>query len=146
MEDQSTPITLLPDYEENALYLLVQSPTVLYVYWELSPGLKSVLNEKTRVRIRLNAGGRGPLHNCAINLLEKKSYYFLDVEPGQTYNCEIGIINSGEEFYPLLRSNSATTPHDRPEEGADVPEGGISVSSLIFSIGSHSYGGKNRDR
>jgi hypothetical protein len=50
-------IPLPHDYNENAMHLLVQSPRVLYAYWELSPGLKNVFSEKKGVQIRLNAQG-----------------------------------------------------------------------------------------
>ena len=47
----------LPEgYHENTLLLLIQGPRILYAYWELSPGLKSALNEKESVQIRLNTG------------------------------------------------------------------------------------------
>lgn len=138
MEDACVPIHLPPDYDENVLHLLVQSPSVLYVYWELSPGLKSVLNEKSRVKIRLNIEGQGAHLDCDVNLKEK-SYYFNEVEPGLTYNCEIGIVNSENAFYPLLRSNSVITPHDRPasntglgNEDAGLLPSSTGLSSFVF--------------
>lgn len=137
MEDHHVPISLPPDYHENALFLLVQSPTVLYVYWELSPGLKDALNEKSKVQIRLNHEGRGPYRTSEINLLQK-SHYFSDVEPGLSYNCEIGIFNSGNEFYPLLRSNSVNTPLDRPSNWCDCEVDRMNVSSSIFNVSSWS--------
>lgn len=135
MEDHHTPISLPPDYNESALFLLVQGPKVLYAYWELSPGLKDALNEKKKVQIRLNVEGRG--HYCTYDIdLSKKSYYFSDVEPGLSYNCEIGIFNSGNQFYPLLRSNSVATPHDRPSDGHSPNEDHAVSSSSIFNISS----------
>lgn len=134
MEGHHALFSLPPDYDESALFLLVQGPKVLYVYWELSPGLKEALNEKGKVQIRLNIEGRGPC--CTRDAdLSKKSDYFSDVEPGLSYNCEIGIFNSGNQFYPLLRSNSVTTPHDRPSDGHSSTED-HSSSSFGFTISS----------
>lgn len=135
MEEQKNPISLPLDYNENTLYLLVQSPTVLYAYWELSPGLKEALNEKARVQIRLNVEGRGHCRTCDIDLQDKRSFYFTDIEPGLSYNCEFGLFNSGNQFYPLLRSNSVTAPHDRPSGDLTLPES-HNVSSFIFSASS----------
>lgn len=117
---------LLPSgYDENALFLLVQSPKVLYAYWELSPGLKEALkealSEEKKVQIRLNIEGRGPFYAGEISLSER-NFYFSEVEPGFSYNCEIGISRSGGDFYPLLRSNPVTAPIDRPLEGSAVKD------------------------
>lgn len=121
MDNEHITVLLPSDYHENALFLLVQSPRVLYVYWELSPGLKDLLEDKEKVQIRLNIESRGPFYTTDLNM-SQKSFYFSDVEPGFTYNCEIGIINQEDLFYPLLRSNSVTTPLDRPAEGQSLLE------------------------
>lgn len=131
MEDNNVQISLPPDYNENALFLMVQGPRVLYAYWELSPGLKELLHMKKNVQIRLNVDGRGPCYTHDL-VLARKSFYFYDLEPGLSYNCEIGIINSGNQFYPLLRSNTATTPHDRPQERINPLEDHASTSSTAF--------------
>lgn len=121
MDNEHITVPLPPDYHENALFLLVQSPRVLYVYWELSPGLKDLLEEKEKIQIRLNMEGRGPFYTTKLNM-SQKSFYFSDVEPGFAYNCEIGIINHEGLFCPLLRSNSVSTPLDRPLEGKSQVE------------------------
>ena len=108
MDKNYGQIPLPHDYNENAMHLLVQSPRVLYAYWELSPGLKNVFSEKKGVQIRLNAQGRGPY--CTGSRPVQRSHYFSGVEPGRSYNCEIGIVKNGNEFYPLLRSNSVVAP------------------------------------
>lgn len=131
------PIFLPPDYNENALFLLVQSPKVLYAYWELSPGLKDALalNEEKKAQIRLNIDGCGPYYTCEIGL-SIRSYYFSDVEPGLSYNCEIGIFHSDDDFYPLLRSNSVTAPHDRPSDGRNMGHDLTYSSSSVFNMSS----------
>lgn len=113
MDNEHISVPLPPDYYENTLFLLVQSPKVLYVYWELSPGLKDSLEEKGKIQLRLNIEGRGPFYTTELDM-SLKSFYFSDVEPGLTYNCELGSITQENSFYPLLRSNSVNTPLDRP--------------------------------
>jgi hypothetical protein len=133
-------IPLPPDYDENALYLLVQSPRVLYVYWELSPGLKKAFNEKKGVQIRLNAQG-SKLYLTKDLDLSQRSHYFSGIEPGQSYNCEIGI-NNGIEFYPLLRSNLVVTPKELPAEESGPEEHTEPDSVITFSSSSWYPGGK----
>ncbi len=137
LDNRITLFSLPPDYDENTLFLMVQSPRVLYAYWELSPGLKDVLKEKKRVQIRLNNEKRGPYYTCDIDL-SKKSCYFSDVEPGLLYNCEIGILNSENAFYPLLQSNSANTPHDRPPDGQGSNDKQVAKSS-VFNVSSGAF-------
>lgn len=121
VDNKHIPVPLPPDYHENVLFLLVQSPKVLYVYWELSPGLKELLEEEEKVQIRLNIEGRGAFFTTDLDM-SQKSFYFSDVEPGFAYNCEIGIMNHENVFYPLLRSNSVNTPLDRPADSLPQAE------------------------
>ena len=132
MEDYGVPNSLPPDYHENTLFLMVQNPRVLYAYWELSPGLRNILSEKKKVQIRLNIEGDGISQTFDIDL-SKKSCYFENIEPGLPYNCEIGILNPGNEFFSLLRSNSVTAPHEQPPEGFRSREGD-SLSRLPDSL------------
>jgi len=104
----------LPEgYHENTLLLLIQGPRILYAYWELSPGLKSALNEKESVQIRLNTGVSS---FCQVYDFDQneKNHYFENVQPGMSYNCEIGTLNEDKIFLPLLRSNTIFAPPDLP--------------------------------
>ncbi len=112
MEVHRTQGTLPAEYEENAFLLMVQSPNVLYSYWDLSPGLKSSLAGKEKLQIRLNREVDGTCSTYDIDF-SKRDYYFSNVEPGLSYKCEIGIVNADKQFYPLLQSNSVVTPYDR---------------------------------
>jgi len=131
VEDINYHVLLPPNYDENALFLMFQSPRVLYAYWELSPGLKKLLYMHKKVQIRLNAEGHKVCHTHDI-ALSQKSFYFMDIEPGQSYYCEIGIINLGDQFYPLLCSNTVTTPLDHPREGNIITEDYTDVFSTAF--------------
>ena len=129
MENQKFKKVLPAEYHENTLFLLIQSPKTLYAYWELSPGLKNTLSEKKSVQIRLNTEVSGFCQVYDFDLT-KKSFYFENVQPGMSYNCEIGTLNEDNIFLPLLRSNTIFAPHDLPcISTAEVN----SPSSAIFS-------------
>lgn len=114
MQENDFLTSLPPGYNENTLLLLVQSPKVLYAYWELSGGLKDALcRQEKKLLIRLYIEGQGTCSTRSIDIAEN-NIYFSDVKPGLTYYCEIGTFNSGDRFYPLLRSDPVTAPYDRP--------------------------------
>jgi hypothetical protein len=137
MKEQKNINMFLPlEYHENALTLLIQSPRVLYAYWELSPGLKNTLSENEKVQIRLNSDGSGVSHVYDIDLLEN-SCYFENVKPGLSYYCEIGKVNTDNIFLPLLRSNTVVTPHEKPSKngvstGEPEPTSSSNSSSKVF--------------
>lgn len=122
-------ISLPPGYNESRLLLLMQSPRILYVYWELSQGLKQALSGK-KIQLRLNAGGQDPFCTTQTDLLQK-SYYFTDVEPGLSYYCEIGVLNAENEFFPLLRSNFVNVSAEKPSEGQGPVEFSTGYSSFF---------------
>lgn len=132
MKNQVFKKVLPAEYQENALYLMFQSPRVLYAYWELSPGLRNTLSEKKNVQIRLNINGKGISQAYDFDLT-RKSYYFEHVIPGMLYNCEIGALNEDNVFLPLLRSNTVSAPHELP--GAELPVEANSPSSAVFKPG-----------
>jgi len=106
-------VSLPSGYEENTLFLLVQSPRVLYVYWELSPGQRLALAEKGRLQLRLNTHGP-EIYRCHNIDPSWDSFYFKGVVPGREYYCEIGVQNVNGEFYPLIYSNTVFTPPEKP--------------------------------
>ncbi len=129
LKNQVFKKVLPAEYQENALYLMFQSPRVLYAYWELSPGLRNTLSEKRNVQIRLNINGKGISRAYGFDLT-RKSYYFKHVIPGMLYNCEIGALNEDNVFLPLLRSNTISAPHELPGTGS--PGEANSPSSEVF--------------
>jgi hypothetical protein len=133
MKDRDINKFVPVEYNENALSLMVQSPTVLYAYWELSHGLKNTLSGKKKVQIRLNIEGDGVRQTYDIDLSEK-SYYFYDVQPGLSYNCELGTVDDYDMFLPLLRSNTVNTPHVTPSHGSVLlgEAAPTSISSRAF--------------
>lgn len=111
-------LSLPEGYEENTLFLLVQSPRVLYVYWELSPGQRAAIAEKGRLTLRLSIVNGGPYRSYDIDPMWN-SFYFNGVEPGREYYCEIGVVSGHGEFYSLINSNSVFTPPERPSTRID---------------------------
>jgi hypothetical protein len=100
-------------YLENRLILMAQSPRVLYVYWELSPGQKTALANKSHLKLRLNKVGSGTCRICDIDPLTN-NYYFDGVEPGILYNCDLSVIDRNGDYYPFIFSNTIMAPPEKP--------------------------------
>ncbi|RKO67468.1 DUF4912 domain-containing protein [Desulfofundulus salinus] len=107
-------------YNENRLVLMVQEPTVIFSYWELSRGQWEFLGEGRPLFLRLYTTGS----NQVGTVLKEVSlppftndWYFRDVLPEHTYQAELGYYGPEGEFYPLLRSNQVVTPRTRTVEG-----------------------------
>ncbi len=107
-------------YNENRLILLVQEPTVIFGYWELTRGVWHSLGEGCTLFLRLYATG---LNQVGAVLREvslppfTSDWYFRDVFPDHAYQIELGYYGPEGEFYPLLRSNQVITPRVRAVEG-----------------------------
>lgn len=113
-----TPDGLPSGYFENRLILMAQSPRVLYAYWELSPGQKAALAEKSNLKLRLNKLGDGTCRVCDIDP-NAHSYYFDGVDPGKLYNCDLSTIDDNGGFYPFITSNTVLAPREKPVDEAN---------------------------
>ncbi|SHI58252.1 DUF4912 domain-containing protein [Desulfofundulus thermosubterraneus] len=107
-------------YNENRLVLMVQEPTIIFSYWELSRGQWESLGDERFLVLRLYTTGS----NRVSTVLKEVSlppftndWYFRNVLPEHTYHAELGYYGPEGEFYPLLRSNKVVTPRTRPVEG-----------------------------
>lgn len=107
-------------YNENRLVLMVQEPTVIFSYWELSRGQWESLGEGRSLFLRIYT----TKSNRVSTVLKEVSlppftndWYFCDLLPDQTYQAELGYYGPEGEFYPLLRSNRVVTPRTRRVEG-----------------------------
>jgi hypothetical protein len=107
---------------------MAQSPRVLYAYWELSPGQKIALAEKSHLKLRLNKVGNG---TCRVHDItpSTNNYYFEGVEPGMLYSCDLSTIDNNGDFYPFISSNAVMSPPEKPER-----EASFSSASLFWSI------------
>jgi hypothetical protein len=107
---------------------MAQSPRVLYVYWELSPGQKIALAEKSHLKLRLNKVGNGAYRVCDI-APNTNNYYFEEVDPGTLYSCDLSTIDNNGDFYPFISSNAVMTPSEKPEREAN-----FSSAALFWAI------------
>lgn len=103
-------------YGENVLYLLVQSPRVIFAYWELSYGHIQTVIKHGDLFLELYSSDLKDGFAMKGYLCRKVklppftgNWYFHDLDPGRFYYCELGFEQDGV-FYPLLRSNQVETP------------------------------------
>lgn len=110
---------LLPEfYDENLIGFFPQGPGVVFVYWELAGSQWDVVTRLGgRVLIRLYRVLDGGGFDCEYMPAGEvspppgtNSWYFRDLYPGSTYSAEIGCKLPDGSFFPLLKSEAATTP------------------------------------
>lgn len=114
---------------ESILHLMVQTPTSLFVYWELTQEFldlaQSALQETfAGIWLRLVREGKsGPEaveSRYVTELLANGSLYFTDQSPYSTYFAELAVAYHGG-FFTLLRSAAALLPPDgRVEEKKEI--------------------------
>ncbi|MFW0861486.1 MAG: DUF4912 domain-containing protein [Dethiobacter sp.] len=110
---------------QSVLHLMVQTPTSLFVYWEITQEFldlaRSALQEEfTGIWLLLmKEGASGPeaVESRFISLhLANGSLYFTGKKPYSVYFAELAVAFHGG-FFTLLRSDSALLPPDgRVEE------------------------------
>ena len=118
--------TLPSHYDDNTLVLMVQTPRTLYVYWDLSPSQREALAAKNKLQLRLNVVNRGVYRTFDIKP-SWDSFYITGVEPGLAYYCDISIQEDNGEYYPIIYSNTLSTPQELP--------------GAINTVGSNFWGG-----
>ncbi|TDA70102.1 MAG: DUF4912 domain-containing protein [Clostridia bacterium] len=105
-------------YGKDYLVLLVEDPFNLFAYWEITSGRRDLA--RSYLGPSQSEGG------LAVRLLARDAdgyrllaarpataigqAYFSGLEPGQTYEAELGLTGDRGGFLVLLRSNPATTP------------------------------------
>jgi hypothetical protein len=114
-------------YARDVVKIMVQSPTVLYVYWEITwPRMRMVasylqadyrqIHKGLRlydVTDRLFDGANAHCYRDVLVTAEACSWYIRDVEPGRTYIADFGLFHEGR-FCPILRSEPVATPRNKP--------------------------------
>jgi len=108
-------------YGDNTVVLLVQTPRVVYAYWEITPAAWHTLTGRGVFTLRFWEGDGAGTHRDVYPDLRAGNWYFRDVKPGVSCFCEIGCTEQGV-FYPFLRSAPVTTPFDTaaPAEGYEL--------------------------
>lgn len=102
---------------ESILVLLVQSPRVLFAYWEVSAASQEFLKGKEMVlRLSVPVDGRFLPREVVSPSFYAGNWYFRGVAPGERYRCELGWLEDGR-FYPLLYSEVVETPPDKAMVG-----------------------------
>ncbi len=95
-------------YHEDAIRLMVQSPSKIYVYWEVAPGRGSgpfQLRIERDGEAWTEAGGLGEVGD-----------YWIDAQPDRRYRVRI-VDRHGAI---MLHSNEVTTPRDTPSPRHDA--------------------------
>jgi hypothetical protein len=106
---------------ENTLVLLVQSPRVLFTYWEVSAAVRESLKGREMVlRLCAAENGRFSPREVVAPPFFTGDWYFRGVVPGGRYCCELGWTED-EGFYPLLCSEVVETPPDKAAWAFPVP-------------------------
>lgn len=114
---------LPPYYGELEMVLMVQSPTVLYTYWEVTWPVMNMLSnylnspyEQIPHVIRLydvtdiwfNGSNAHGYQEIAIDA-DTDNWFFHDLLPGRTYISERGIWHS-QQYLPIVQSKAKATP------------------------------------
>lgn len=95
-------------YGEDSIRLMVQSPTKLYVYWEVAPGRAE---GPFQLRIEREDGSWTEAAE-----LGEVGEYWIDAQPHRSYRVRI-LDRSGRV---VLQSNPVTTPRDTPSPHHDA--------------------------
>lgn len=102
-------ISLPKKHEQNRLVLMLHSPNVLFAYWDFSDGQRTALANKGKLLLRLNAKKFG-LYRVFEIAPHWDSFYFTDLDTGLEYFCEISVVDGSFQNYPIIISNSISTP------------------------------------
>jgi hypothetical protein len=107
----------------DTLCLLIQNPTTLYAYWELSERKRSLVDQhysadwrELQPTLRLydvtglsfDGSASGTIRQYSVEGCD--SCYLGELEANRAYVADLGIWNRYEQFIPLLRSNTVHTP------------------------------------
>lgn len=109
--------------DRDTLHLLIQSPTVLFAYWQLSGRKKNMVQEhfdtdwqalQPTLRFYhvtdLAIDSHKAVSISELLLPQGESCFLSGFHPGQSYFADLGIVNEQGQFLPLLRSNTIQTP------------------------------------
>lgn len=105
-------------YGKDYLVLLVKDPFNVFTYWEITSRRQDLARSylrpgqgETWLAIRLLAHDACGYHTVTMHPAPAVGHaYFSGLEPGRTYEAELGLAGDHGGFLVLLRSNSATTP------------------------------------
>lgn len=138
-----SPLTAVwpPTYRHSFIHLMVQSPYVLFVYWEVHERKRNMIAAHYRmpwsslpkfVRFYAYEEETTAFHRPAmmvdVEVHEASSWYYKEARPQMMYAADYGITNREGQFVPLLRSNRACTPLSKFAPEANVPEASLQAA------------------
>lgn len=111
-------------YDRDEMMLLMQGPTVIYAYWELSQELRKAAEHQCRIswetihkQLRvydctmLDFNGHNAHRYVDISLPEMTNNWFIhELDANRTYIVDLGVWTKQGTFLTLLRSNAIDTP------------------------------------
>ena len=114
------PLNIPEGYGDHKIVIQVRDPWTLYSYWELDPDRVEKKEKQLTKRglvitkrvLRIQEGSHYPtLIRQDVELTEKSSQIYLQVEHDRSYSIDIGMVCDDTLFYPLAKSNQVRTPH-----------------------------------
>lgn len=146
-------------YGRDLIKVMVQGPSVLFIYWEITwPRMRMVASYlqadyrhiQKGLRIydvtdRLFDGGNAHSFRDVDVLEEAHSWYIHDVIPGRTYIVDFGLFDKGR-FCPILRSEPVATPRNTKAAWGDPlvePISDTSIPSWFENFSSYSLYSKS---
>ncbi|WP_283214700.1 DUF4912 domain-containing protein [Paenibacillus sp. HWE-109] len=131
--------------DQDTLHMLVQSPTVLFVYWQLSARTSRLVQEHFQAEWRdlqptllLRERSDHPAIDGQLTetmselpLPSGDSCFIGGCLPGRQYVSDLGIQNESGQFILLLRSNTLHISH-RPIDGTDPNPSTTNEQILLY--------------
>ena len=109
--------------DRDTLHFLIRSPSIQFMYWQLSSSKQRLLKEHYKkdwreltpaLRFHADAGATNAdplaLHILELHLPAGESCFISGLHPGRTYYASLGIYNEQGHFLPLLHSNTIEVP------------------------------------
>ncbi|MCG7409887.1 DUF4912 domain-containing protein [Paenibacillus sp. ACRRX] len=123
----TTSITAWPPrYDTQIIHLMIQSPTVLYAYWEISERRRRMiaahygkhwdgLCKVARLLRSFTTSQTGAVESYTdVYVHDTDRWYFRHLEPNVVYQLEYGLLTEDHLFVSLLRSPAIRTPRSEP--------------------------------
>lgn len=104
-------------YDINIIGFFPQCADTLFVYWELSLSHWKTVADMGGAFVRLYSVSEKDDFNFGYTLVREvqpppytENWYFDGLEPGAVYSAEIGVKLPDGNFFPLVKSEMASTP------------------------------------
>jgi uncharacterized protein len=118
-------ITDLPfSYNETKLVLMVRDPYWAFTYWDFSADTWNwimVFRERdpsARPKLRVHNLDQGTYEDKDV-FLDAKNWYLELSKPENSFEVELGLLDSQGNFHVIAKSNRVRTPRSRPSDKID---------------------------